>query len=1770
MFAQNIIFLILISLTISQDFTTYYMTMEKGAEPTIYSENKLVYITVNIEAIKNKSATDLIFYLYPSNIYNYIKVYLSFEIPQPSFDDSDYKIVSDPKPTFYLSKEEFNNINQFYICVECKDNCFFYYAGHGMTQFNLMERTKFDKYLKPGETLNARYNFRNIEKTVLFTALSPDSDSICFTAKADNQEYIPQKILSNSYGIIVNKPNCGYIDFSFKSCIENKGNYASISTVLIELNDYKEYYEKVDPFEHVITGIKCTSNDCRKLYTFNTLKKGNYSMRIETNSLDLIVSLTPHKDSSYILYENNIKQIGYLTWNLNESSSYDLTFYLKDELRPNYDLIGIRFQISFDFELYDFQFRNMELFRNIPARDTIPISSINYYRIISRGDDSSPLEYHLRMLKGSPILFYIKCEDYPNCQYNKEDLDQLREEKKAITNQDVNNNIYIYITPDEGDFYHNKTQYLALVYCDESKSISEDCEFQIEIDNTQGKGSNFVLLDNIITYDALQKDENDYYKFEIYDNSINKVYISTFSFTGNVDLFPKFIGQGFSEPKYINYGNYEQFVFNKNTSEVIDGYFNLNVLGKDNSFYSILYYTDKDDVSEIKSGEKVIQVLQGEYSKEFKLYNRDKNHKVTYIINIDGLNCELKARLNDRQEIEIKKYYQYIINSDDADYYNDYYKLSLSISKYISVEPKDYDYCLFQISGNEILNERELSLNEGYTHIETFSNKIKSLTYVYPYYLVKNDLMGKKEELYLSLLKNDNYKYLIIYQINKGGPLESNFISNSKYLKFSSDDLINECQNVLICPIKITINLKSEIEDDKKPQIEFSFLSSHNVPQYINKEIKYDGIPIDTKDQLYNSKYSYYYKDLKALKENEFEYIYVDFKRGHGSAVGKIVPKNVIEPNSNWNQRIALPVKNSQSLPYYIPFDEDNHLFKISKSDTEKCADYNCEIYIGVYNLDNENNIKLNTFSIYSQNYVNLKENELISYYIDSNIKEIENKFTINKDSEVVYITYYSDMCKMTIKTKKGEEEVSWDINSSEELIEIKSIDPKLQLENLKGLTFNLKTTPDNLSNYCKYSISYYIPEKNYPEVFNSKNNIATLGKFNDNNKIYFTIPVSVIDNTKNIEIYINSNKKMSYDDIEIYVNKMNLDDYLNLDAQGIINAMLTKEKNKYSSEGQFSSDYLIIEENNVDKTDIIYLVTVQNINKNETSSIISLLTKFGEVGDISKVKDEKFELMKINKNTNLTFDIGGNNKTYFVELGLIQGKILLENSQRQIEKFNLSSEKVYGLFINPFQGERYILTNKNDDSSLIYAKYSENIHKSNINKIAYNKKNIIRYNTKYSQIKFPISYYAPVDKEIIDLGYDIQISIKLVKQNKVNQTNDNFTLIGGLVDNEFINKIKYSEEKISQPDISSENIFNDGLREARFIFNNSIIKDNINKKGIFFISINNNNGDFYNDFITDVQILSINTKGDKLIIPNDNYYFLNVNLDLDKTILKLKKSYFSDLTMQIEFSSSFKDEISITINPQSEDIDYTKNTTDIIKKDYLKYGKSIIELKIEDYYNIKFIEFALLPKKKNLLQKLKENNTNYFVIRYQTSKNYNFTLPQEKLNFDSEKAILNATRVMREKTLVQDAVYDLNIYLQDKIKDREKLKSISSIEKPEYKFTSSELSEKYVLFKIDKNILKDKKLYFVLSVTANYDDDQEILIYDILNVENGKPIDPGDKGEKSKWWIWLIIIIIVVLSVCLVYIFIIRKKNNDAPSKEFDYNQYNLNAVSGGLLDEK
>ena len=1763
-------FLFLISLIRSQENVTYIMQMGKSPEPTIYSEKKRVNLNIDISSIKLK-ANNLIFYLYPNNNYNYIKAYLSLSNKNPTFDDCDYKIISDSKPTFYLSKKEFESINFFYISVECKDNCYFYYSGHGMNEYNLIERTQFTKFFNLNEVLKTKYNFEKVQTPILFTALSSDSDEICFNVKLDNNTEIkPKKILPNSYGLILQSDSKNALknaEFEFHNCLENKVNYALISTVTI----FKEnFYEKVDLFENVITAINSPIVN-RKLFKFTSKKEGKYSIRIETISLNLIVEVSEHerKDNQYKI-QKSIKQIGFINLDLEENKEYDIIFYLEN---PSENIIGIRFQIIYYEDLIDFQFKNMELLRNIPTRDYLPIGKINYYRVISRGDNFTTLEYHLHILNGNPILYYIKCTDFPNCKYNYDDIKKEIEKKNAVTNQDINDNIFIFVTPEEGDFYLNKTQYLAVVYCDENKKGKKDCEYQIEIHNTKGKGGNLILLNNVITYDSIKKSDSeyDYYKFEVNDDKTNYVHIVSYCYSGYINLNPKFLGNSFEESNRINYGNIEEYVFKRKSDTKIDGYFNLQIIGKESSFYSILYYTD-EDYSNIKSGEEIIKILKFGEHNTLRFKNRNFDDKSLYIINVNAINCVLKAQLNQREQIEIKNH-QFIIKSEDKDYNNSFYQISISVSKFDDVEFKQYDYCIFQISGIENNEERELTLNEGYNHIANFNKDISSFTYIYPYYL--NQVDGD-EELFFSIIKNDNSKYKIISKINQGENIENEFILNEKKLVFLKDDLKNNCTNILICPIKIIIKLTSEIKEGENYKISFKFLSTHSIPKYLNSINEKDGVKTDSDNKLLNSQYSYFYKDIKKLEKNEIEMYYIDFIRGHGEVVVKLVPKNVTEENANWNRRIVLPINNTKNGSFYIEYNTESHFFKLDDKITDKCSDYNCEVYIGIYSLDSydddrknfkdEENYKLNEFTIRSMKYTNIKENELLYFYLNEKTKNVNLNFNIDKDSNVVYINFNSDSCSLKIQSEVDKKKVSWEINSSNELFLIRDNDEQIKKDNLKGLNFNLIGNLENNTQECKFSIRYYIPEKKYPEIFVANSNTEIIGKFNNNNKVYFVVPILLVQKVKNVAIYLNDNNIINSDDLVIHANILELNEYINLNTpEKIIEKFPTSNKHEHTTKGLFDTNYLYINYIGDKHLDYIILITIENISQNNSNSLVNLLTIFDKVKNSVKVNNEKFELIRMYNTKKIKLNLSSRNSTFYLELGLINSKIQLENIERQIEKFNLTKGRIYGLFYKPISGEEYQLESFEALSpSLLFARLTQNDFKNNINKISYNNRNVIRFNSKYSQIKFPISFYTNIDQDMMSYENDIQISIKLIKENKINKTNDNFNLIGGLVDDDFINKVKYTNEKI-EPEITSENIFNDGLREARFIFRNKIIKDNINKKGNFFVLINNDD-QMYNNFIVEVNILKIGLINEKLVIPDNNYYFSNVTANIQ--IYKLKKSTDNDSKMLIEFSSSFSDNYYITINREDSQ-DYKKNYT-FITSEFFKYGKTYIEINLLESSDIKYVLFAIIKNETNLEKRTNEkikndnSNINNFILKYKTNNFYNFTLPNETIQFINESSTFSVKKIMREKTLVEDAVYYMNIYSQEEIKDKTQLNKLASLIKPKYKFVPTNFTEKEVLFTINESILKEGKYYICILVTAYYDNTQEIFQYDIFTFE---PNIPSPEKSKSKWWIWLIVILIIIIIGFVIYIYLFKNKKKLNISGN---NTYDLNNVSGGLLDEK
>ena len=152
----------------------------------------------------------------------------------------------------------------------------------------------------------------------------------------------------------------------------------------------------------------------------------------------------------------------------------------------------------------------------------------------------------------------------------------------------------------------------------------------------------------------------------------------------------------------------------------------------------------------------------------------------------------------------------------------------------------------------------------------------------------------------------------------------------------------------------------------------------------------------------------------------------------------------------------------------------------------------------------------------------------------------------------------------------------------------------------------------------------------------------------------------------------------------------------------------------------------------------------------------------------------------------------------------------------------------------------------------------------------------------------------------------------------------------------------------------------------------------------------------------------------------------------------------------------------------------------------------------------------------------------------------------------------------MREKTLVEDAVYYMNIYSKNEIKDKNQLDKLSSLIKPKYKFNPTNFTEKDVLFKLDESILKEGNFFICILVTAYYNDDQEILQYDIFEFGSYNPPIPDE--NKSKWWIWIIIILIVIIIGFVIYIYLFKNK---ITTNDINTNTYDLNNVSGGLLDE-
>ena len=136
-------------------------------------------------------------------------------------------------------------------------------------------------------------------------------------------------------------------------------------------------------------------------------------------------------------------------------------------------------------------------------------SDIHYFDSIS---------FYLKILKGNPEMYIIKCKDYPNCANTYKQLIN----DKNIIKPDLRENVYSY-TKTNNDVDEKKdlspygvSQDLLYVYCPE-KNNDDYCQFQVLIHSNLDE---ITLFQNDKFYSNLLKDESNLFKIHIPKSNI--------------------------------------------------------------------------------------------------------------------------------------------------------------------------------------------------------------------------------------------------------------------------------------------------------------------------------------------------------------------------------------------------------------------------------------------------------------------------------------------------------------------------------------------------------------------------------------------------------------------------------------------------------------------------------------------------------------------------------------------------------------------------------------------------------------------------------------------------------------------------------------------------------------------------------------------------------------------------------------------------------------------------------------------------------------------------------------------------------------------------------------------------------------------------------------------------------------------------------------------------------------------------------------------------
>ena len=786
----------------------------------------------------------------------------------------------------------------------------------------------------------------NINKKILFYALGENINYFDMKVKYNSKTFEVKQRYENGYGTIVDFTSEEFkdkenpkINIIIESRDESyKDRIIEIGYEIIDGNE--DYLRNVEIMEHIY-GLADAKETC---YQFDLNKTENKSATMLINSFTpgvkfLIRDVNNSKVYSLDVFNNYFIRLPRLIF---AEGNYFCFKHVtpKTSEEEIYGEVSYDFQIYYEDELNKYQMFIMPLINGKIYTHSLNRGDFMVYRHNSYNNkegDKKILSANMLKIRGNPQLYGFTCNDYPNCEITK---DTLKETIYPLNMYHINKRLNAEgNTKIENEPVSElKNQYLTIVSCesDEKDPNNGECKYTIEINN---ENDEIQLIPEIIFATSIISPEN-YFLIKLSDqaNSIEYLKIDFTVFTGNAEMYIYTDKEYKNELKDYEFSHIHRKEIIEIKQNLTENYY-IKITCAEPSFIQLKYETNEhykgyenlmpNEVNFVplnKNSNSYYNVYNPHYYYPFNDENKNKNNDFYY--KVYTMDCFMGCSSEPGQiSYGIK---EYDINKEKNQLYSylSSYGFAGRVQNFIYTSSEKESCGLIFYNGEKSQNT-PLLINSDMPHKSTFIETY----YTYPFIYDDNNDEGIIIDLRIydsdDSQENDLYEITLGFYSGDQG-IDSEYTISKNETIYLNKEFYKEIFNAnILCKLEITLEKRYP---DKKYYITTNIMSAKISPEYIysNQDYEFYLRPSSSK-YLYTqiSKNSIGDIKLKNIPQNVEIY-------------AKIVEKNKVEENYNWNKRVKLPEKDDQDL---LIVENGNINYDIEQ--TSKCTK-GCELYIHI------------------------------------------------------------------------------------------------------------------------------------------------------------------------------------------------------------------------------------------------------------------------------------------------------------------------------------------------------------------------------------------------------------------------------------------------------------------------------------------------------------------------------------------------------------------------------------------------------------------------------------------------------------------------------------------------------------------------------------------------------------------------------------------------------------------------------------------------------